>query len=65
MDIPRIEKEVHFSGPIIYNCMDKTLNVEAPSGPKDKYHCPKDPVITEEARAWVVEIGRHKPTAYG
>ena len=34
-------------------------------GLKDKYHRPQEPVITEEAKAWVINLACKKPTDYG
>jgi len=34
-------------------------------GMKDKYHRPREPVITEEAKAWVINLACKKPTDYG
>lgn len=34
-------------------------------GLKDKYHRPKDPVITAEAKAWIINLACQKPTDFG
>ncbi len=34
-------------------------------GMKDKYHRPREPVITEEAKAWVINLAGKKPTDFG
>lgn len=34
-------------------------------GLKDKYHRPGEPLITEEAKAWVINLACQKPTALG
>ena len=60
-----IEKMVHVSRPTIYKWIDKTLAVGIEEGLKDKYHRPKEPVITEEAKAWVINLACKKPTEYG
>lgn len=65
MDISQIQKEVHVSRPTIYKCIDKALGMGVESGLKDQYHRPKEPVITEEAKAWIINIACNKPTAYG
>ena len=60
-----IEKMVHVSRPTIYKWIDKTLAMGTEEGLKDKYHRPKEPVITEEAKAWVINLACQKPTEYG
>jgi transposase len=35
------------------------------AGLKDKYHSPKEAVITEESKAWVVNLACTKPTKHG
>jgi len=64
MDISKIEEKVHVSRPTIYKCIDKALSMGVEAGLKDKYHSPKEPVITEEAKAWVINIACNKPTTY-
>ena len=66
-DIPitDIEKQLHVSRPTIYKWIDKALAVGIEEGLKDKYHRPKEPVITEEAKAWVIDLACTKPTEYG
>ena len=63
--ITDIEKQVHISRPTIYKWIDKALAVGIEEGLKDKYHRPKEPVITEEAKAWVINLACKKPTEYG
>jgi len=63
--ITDIEKTVHVSRPTIYKWIDKTLAMGTEEGLKDKYHRPKEPVITEEAKAWVINLACQKPTEYG
>ena len=65
MDISHIRDEVHVSRPTIYKCIDKPLGRGVESGLKDQYHRPKAPVITNEAKAWIINIACNKPTAYG
>jgi transposase len=60
-----IEKMVHVSRPTIYKWIEKTLAMGTEEGLKDKYHRPKEPVITEEAKAWVINLACQKPTEYG
>lgn len=42
------------SRPTVYKCINKALSMGWEAGLKDLYHRPKDPVITPEAKAWVV-----------
>lgn len=63
--ITSIEKELRVSRPTIYKCIDKALAAGAETALKDKYHRPKEPVITEEAKTWVVNLACTKPKDHG
>jgi len=65
MPITEIEKMTHVSRPTIYKWMEKSLAMGIEEGLKDKYHQPKQPVITEEAKAWVISMACQKPKDYG
>jgi transposase len=65
MPIVDIEKITHVSRPTIYKWIEKALAVGIEEGLKDKYHRPKEPVITEEAKAWVINLACKKPVDYG
>jgi transposase len=65
MNISHIQKEFHISRPTIYKCIDKALGMGVEAGLKDQYHRPKEPIITKEAKAWVLNIAYNKPTSYG
>ena len=65
MAITEIEKMTHVSRPTIYKWMEKSLAMGMEEGLKDKYHRPKQPVITEEAKAWVISIACQKPKDVG
>jgi transposase len=65
MPITEIEKMTHVSRPTIYKWMEKSLAMGIEEGVKDKYHRPKQPVITEEAKAWVLSIACQKPKDLG
>ena len=54
--ISAIKKELNVSRPSIYKCIDKALAAGIETGLKDKYHSPKVPVITTEAKAWVINL---------
>ena len=45
--------------------IDKALAMGAEAALKDAYHRPRDPVITEQARAWVVHLACSKPKDLG
>ena len=45
--------------------IDKALAMGAEAALKDAYHRPRAPVITEEARAWVVHLACSKPKELG
>ena len=63
--IMHIEKTIHMSRPTIYKWIDKALAVGIEEGLKDKYHRAKKPVITEEAKAWVINLACSKPMEHG
>jgi transposase len=65
MPITEIEKMTHVSRPTIYKWMEKSLAMGIEEGLKDKYHRPKQPVITVEAKAWVISIACQKPKDFG
>jgi transposase len=64
-NITAIKKDVGVSRPTIYKCIDKALAAGPETGLKDKYHRPKEPTITAEAKAWVINFACSKPTEYG
>lgn len=65
MPIVDIEQSVHVSRPTIYKWVDRALAVGLEEGLRDKYHRPREPVITDEAKAWVVNIACRKPGEFG
>lgn len=64
-NITAIRKELHVSKPTIYKCIDKAVAAGPERGLKDLPHSPKRPVITEEAKAWVVNLACSKPKDHG
>jgi len=66
-DIPitNIGELVKVSRPTIYKWIEKALSMGIDEGLKDKYHRPKQPVITDEAKAWLINLACKKPTDYG
>jgi transposase len=63
--ISHIERALHVSRPTIYKCIDKALAAGVASGLKDRFHRPRDPVITESAKAWVIDLACRKPCELG
>lgn len=63
--ITGIGEMVQVSRPTIYKWIEKALAMGIDEGMKDKYHRPREPVITEEAKAWVINLACKKPTDYG
>jgi transposase len=49
----------------VYKCIDKALDHGVEAGLRDTYHSPKEPVITPEAKAWVVSLACTKPKDHG
>lgn len=65
MPITDIKQIVQVSRPTIYKWIDKALAIGIEEGLKDKYHRPGEPVITEEAKAWVINLACKKPMDCG
>jgi len=63
--ITLIKKLVNVSRPTIYKCIDKALAAGPEAGLKDYFHRPFEPVITEAAKAWVVNLACTKPKDHG
>lgn len=63
--ITQVQKEVGISRPTIYKCIDKALAAGAEHGLKDKYHRAHAPVITKEAKEWVLNVACTKPKDHG
>ena len=61
----QIQQGLGVSRPTIYKCIDKALAAGAPSGLKDRYHRPKEALITPEAKAWVLNLACTKPKDHG
>lgn len=65
VSISGIQSALDVSRPTIYKCIDKALAMGIEAGLKDKYHSPKDAVITDDAKAWVVNLACTKPKDHG
>ena len=64
-NILSIQKSLGVSRPTIYKCIDKAIAAGPERGLKDMPHSPKKPEITEEAKAWVVNLACTKPKEFG
>jgi transposase len=63
--ISDIERALHVSRPTIYKCIDKALAAGVRSGLKDRFHRPREAVIIESAKAWVIDLACRKPCEMG
>lgn len=63
--IAKIAVEVGTTRDTVYKCIDKALEMGVKSGLEDLPHSPKDPVITPEAKTWVVNLACSKPKDHG
>jgi transposase len=63
--ITELQRQLGFSRPMIYRCVDKALAAGVQMGLKDKYHRPHEPEIPEAAKAWVVSVACTKPKDHG
>jgi len=60
-----ISRALSASRVAVYKWIDRALAVGAETALRDKYHRPKEPVISEEAKAWVVNLACSKPKDHG
>lgn len=63
--ITDIQRAVGVSRPTIYKCIDKAVAAGVLVGLKDRFHRPKEPEITPDAKAWVVSLACTKPKDFG
>jgi transposase len=63
--IAGIARAMEMTRKSIRKWIDKALAMGAEAALKDAYHRPRAPVITEEARAWVVHLACSKPKELG
>lgn len=61
----QIQRQTGISRPTIYKCIDKAVGAGADAGLKDYFHRPFDPLITQSAKAWVVNLACTKPKDHG
>jgi len=65
VSISEISLSVKVNRKTVYKCIQKALTMGIEAGLKDKYHSPKEPVITEQAKTWVVNLACTKPKEHG
>jgi len=63
--ITEIQEGLGVSRPTIYKYIDKALAAGVEAGLKDRYHRAKEPMITEQAKAWVTSLACSKPKDHG
>jgi len=63
--ITEINRITGVSRRVIYEYIEKALSFGAEKALKDLYHSPKEPVITQEAKLWVIKLACTKPKEYG
>jgi len=63
--ITQIAGALKTSRPSVRKWVDKALAMGASAALKDTWHRPHAPVITEEAKAWVVHLACSKPKEHG
>lgn len=62
--IVSIQRKLNVSRPTIYKCVDKALAKGVEAGLGDAYHG-REPVISDDARAWVISVACAKPAEHG
>jgi len=65
MDISTIASQMNITRSTVYKCIDKALSMGVESALKDTYHRPREPLITEEDKNWVVSLACTKPKDLG
>jgi len=60
-----IQRTLKISRVTIYSCLHKALQMGVKAGLKDSFHRPKEPVITNADKAWVVHLACTKPKELG
>jgi transposase len=63
--IAAIARKVSMTRTSVAKWVGKGLNVGLAAALKDAYHRPREPVITEAAKAWVVHLACSKPKEFG
>ena len=65
MPIQDIARDVGVNRQTVYKGIDKALSMGYEAGLADLYHRPRDPVITPDAKAWVVSLACTPPKDLG
>jgi transposase len=60
-NIKTIANNLNITRPTVYKCIGKAITMGADAALKDIYHRPREPVITEEAKNWVIHLACTKP----
>jgi len=60
-----IARSVGVARDTVYKCVDKALAMGVAAGLRDLFHRPKEAVILDDAKAWVVHIACTKPKDLG
>ena len=63
--ISKIARALSMTRVSVGKWISKALQMGAAAALKDSYHRPKEPVITDEAKAWVVHLACSKPKELG
>jgi transposase len=63
--ISQIAQAVGTCRDTVYECIDRALAMGIEAALEDLPHSPKQPVITPEAKAWVIHLACSKPTEFG
>ena len=61
----QIQRAIGVSRPTLYKCIDKALAAGVAAGLRDRYHRPHAPQISDEAKAWVIDLACRKPKDLG
>jgi len=60
-----IARTVGVARDTVYKCVDKALSMGSDAGLRDLYHRPKEPVIGDDAKAWVTGLACTQPKELG
>jgi transposase len=60
-----IQRLLGVSRPTIYKCIDKALAAGVNAALRDRFHPPHTPQISDEAKAWVIDLACRKPNSLG
>ena len=63
--VAQIARNVSMTRTSVTKWVAKVLNIGLTAGLKDTYHRPREPVITEAGKAWVVHLACSKPKEFG